>query len=663
MKKTFFTAALLSCVSALSLNLTATALNPPLHAGADFACEKTIVYDSATHTATARADTVTCADTFTCSENAEEQTNALIAEIFSVANGIINRKKKDVGSDENGFLINDRFLTLAGTTPGDWYPIGLGRLNVTDNAEGYLAVINDVISKRYSRPEKLDKAKATEWHRISLSITACGGNPLKCGNDGEINLIADGTYNRTDENGNGILGKQGINGFIWGLISLDSMSYPVPEGARYTRDDIILNILSREINGGGWALSGNEPDPDITAMAIQSLAPYYNSEKEYVYKRSGAEIKVKARDCVKRAFKVLSLMQQSDGGFISWGTPNSESAVQVLTALCSCGKNPLETSEFIKDGKTVYDGILKYRNADGGFLHSFVYDEDNPTSLPTESNTMAGEQALYGTAAFIRFLKSERRLYDFRPEQSEFVKNQIKNASFQIENLTVGSPLSEIERVYDDYLKIDYLERSYVFNYEKLSDILKFRNIPYAEEPLDYGGGNDDTDGPMFEFTQTDMQKTDALPRKLSMANKPEVLKLFAKIRNSFDFENKNVYYAKLEKAKNEIDSLEKEIENIKNEIKSELYPFESVSLSKKKAVYDLYNRFIALSEYDKSLFEKSDAEGLLKAKTQVDNLQTALIISAVAAVLAAAITLIIILRVKKRKKLKALSKMPESDE
>ena len=202
-----------------------------------------------------------------------------ISEIRGVADGIIKWKKNDVGSQPDGFLINDEFLSLAGTTPGDWYPVGLGRLGVKDNSDGYMAVINDEIDKRYATAEKLDKAKATEWHRISLAILSCGGNPRKAGLNGDIDLIADGTYNRADENG-GILGKQGINGFIWGLIALDSMFYAVPSDAVYTRDDIILNILSREIKGGGWALTGDEPDPDITAMAIQSLAPYYNSEKE-----------------------------------------------------------------------------------------------------------------------------------------------------------------------------------------------------------------------------------------------------------------------------------------------------------------------------------------------------------------------------------------------
>ncbi len=583
-------------------------------------------------------------------------------EIRGVADGIIKWKKTDVGSQPDEFLINDEFLSLAGTTPGDWYPVGLGRLGVNDNFDGYLAVINDDIDKRYATAEKLDKAKATEWHRISLAILSCGGNPRKAGLNGDIDLIADGTYNRADESG-GILGKQGINGFIWGLIALDSMFYAVPSDAVYTRDDIILNILSREIEGGGWALTGDEPDPDITAMAIQSLAPYYNSEKEYSCKNGDTVSLKKVRDAVKRALNKLSSVQQTDGGFISWGMPNSESAVQVLTALCTLGKNPFETQEFIKDGKTVYDGIIKYRNSDGGFLHSNIYDEENPSSLPDVSNTMAGEQALYGMAALIRFLNGERRLYDFRPEQSDEVKKAISDVTAEIENLTYVSDRTEVERVYEKYLDIDAAERSYVYNYEDLSDILRFKEIPYAEEIIDYNSGDAGDTEPMYEFTSTDIARADALPQKLTMANRAEVLKLFAKIKNSFDFPEKSRYYAKLEKAKNEIDRLDEEIASIKRLIKEKLYPFNKITLKDKKTIYDLYNRYTALSEYDRTLFEKSDIEGLIKCKTQVDNLQTAVIISVAAGVTAIALIAFIIVRIRKRKLAKLKKAMPESEE
>lgn len=589
----------------------------------------------------------------------------IYSDVEKVARGIIEWKKSDVSS-ESEYLINDEFLRYAGTTSGDWYPIGLGRLGIEDNQSGYLATIADVISKRYAAENKLDKAKATEWHRISLAILACGGNPRKAGNDGNIDLIADGTYNRIDSDGNGILGKQGINGFIWGLIALDSMYYAVPSDACYTRDDIILNILNRELADGGWALSGDVADPDITAMAIQALAPYYNSEKEYSYinkNHSQAAQTSKVRDAVDRALDKLSRLQQSDGGYVSWGSANSESAVQVAVALCSLGRNIFDDADFVCDGKTLWDGIIKYRNADGGFLHSFAYDEDNPSSLPDKSNTMASEQALYGIAAIMRLMKGQRRLYDFRPEQSDEVKACVSAVKDKIDALSPTASRAELEQLYNEYLSIDASERSYVYNYKKLSRLLLSADIPYAEEKIEYNSGDAGVIEPLQEFTETDKNKTDALPLKLNMYYKTQVLTLYAKIKHSFDFDGKQRYVAKLEKAKNEIDALSAEIDRIKAEIKQNLYPFDKISLKDKKAVYSLYQRYTALDEYDRSLFEQSDIEGLMKCKTQVDNLELALILSLVFGAIAVALAVGTGVGIRKRKKAKLAKAMPESEE
>ena len=587
---------------------------------------------------------------------------------YNVALEIIDWKKMTVGSTSDGYLINDTFLTQAGTTPGDWYPIGLGRLGVQDNQAGYLAVINDNVQKRYETTAKLDKAKATEWHRISLAVLASGGNPRRMGENGDIDLIADGTYNRVDAKGNGLLGKQGINGFIWGLIALDSMQYEVPENAYYSRDDIILNILNRQLSDGGWALTGNVSDPDITAMAIQSLAPYYNSEKEYTYENKkiqsdGTQITKKVRGVVDEGVFWLSSVQNEDGGYSSWGTENCESVVQVAVALCSLGIDIFSDSRFIKDGNTIYDAILSYQNADGGFLHSKTYDPENPTSLPDKSNTMASEQTLYGMVAIHRYQNGMRRLYDFRQEQSEALKSQIAQVETQIETINENTSVSELQGVYNAYWSIPSLERSYVKNYAKLSQLLKEANISYYEEEMIFNSGDAGVIVPIEIFTDVDMAATDALPTTLTTEYRAEVLRLWNKINNCFDFDDKQTYYIKLEKAKNAIEEIQNEIDDIKAEIKDKLYPFDKISLSDRETIHVLYERYMALSDYDKTQLESSDVEGLLKSKTQVDNLYLAVWISGISILIAGIATVIIIVNVKKRKREKAKKQMPESEE
>ena len=340
-------------------------------------------------------------------------------ELMDTALGIVNWKKLDNGSTADGPLINDAYLEMAGTTPGDWYQIGMSRMRINDDYAGYLAVIRDIVQARYREESKLSSAKATEWHRIALAILAAGGDPTDFGTDANgaaINLIADGTYDRGKT---ASLGRQGINGWIWGLIALDARRYPVPEGAFNSRDDIIVEILRQQLADGGFALTGPVSDVDITAMALQAFAPYVDSEKTYTYTQhvSGIEVTKSVGQAVDEALVWLAAAQDDDGDFFSWGTQNVESTVQTVVALCCLGIDPQTDPRFIKNGKTPLDGIMKYRMPDGGFIHSFTYDPDNPTSLPTQSNTMASEQVLYALAAVRRQMQGMRTLYDFRPEE------------------------------------------------------------------------------------------------------------------------------------------------------------------------------------------------------------------------------------------------------
>lgn len=581
---------------------------------------------------------------------------------YDVALSIIDWKKTDVGSTTDGYLINDKFLLQAGTTAGDWFPIGLGRLGIQDNQAGYLAVIDDYVYQKYQTSKKLDSVKATEWHRISLAVLAAGGNPRKMGLNGDIDLIADGTYNRVNSSGTGMLGRQGINGYIWGLIALDSLNYEVPQGAAYTRDDIILTLLQMQHGDGWWSMLPvqlNSYDVDITAMCVQALAPYYNSEKQYEV----AGNMVKVRESIDKAVEWLSSKQNDDGSFTSWGAPNSEACVQVAVALCSLGIDIFTDSRFIKTGNTVYDGIMIFQNSDGGFIHSLKYDPENPSALPDKSNTMASEQTLYGMAAIHRYQNGMRRLYDFRAEQSDELKEQITMVKGLIDNASETTSKTELQGIYNAYQAIPASERSYVYNYYKLSALLQSAGIEYCQEEMDFNNGNDEEIVTMEVFTDVDMAKVDALPTNLTTEYKVEVLTLWAKIRNCFDFEGKQDYYIKLEKAKNAIDELQAQIDLLKADIKQHLYPFDSISLSDKKVVQDLYNRYMALSPYDQAQLEASDVEGLLKCKTQVENLQTALIISGVCVAVAGVATAIVIANVRKRKKEKASKLMQESDE
>ena len=309
---------------------------------------------------------------------------------------------------EGETLFTDKFLESAGSSIPDWYAIAIGRTGIKDDYAAYLSALNTYITNKYTEDTRLDRIKSTEWHRISLAIASLGGNPAACGKDGSINLIADGTYNWTHTD---FLGRQGINGFIWALIALDSLRYEVPDDAIYTRDDIILEIISRQASDGGFALIGNSTDPDMTGMALQALAPYYAADKSYSYTLLNDEtVERDIRTVIDLAIESLSSMQSEDGGFSGFGSPNCEATSQVIIALCSLGIDPRSDPRFIKNGNSAFDGLLQYRTDGGGFAHML---EDGVTP---EFNAMANEQALLALIATARLDGGYRTLYDFRVE-------------------------------------------------------------------------------------------------------------------------------------------------------------------------------------------------------------------------------------------------------
>lgn len=329
-----------------------------------------------------------------------------VSDITEAIDGILAWKRAQQGVAEGQPLLSGELLTYAGSTATDWLPIGLSRCGVEDDYDAYLAALQSYVEQKYREPDKLDRVKATEWHRISLAVLACGGDPTHFGKDengSDINLIADGVYDR----GKTVdIGAQGLNGWLWGLITLDSMKYTIPAGSSYTRTEMIKKILSFQLPDDGFNLrfaQGSTADPDITAMAIQALAPYYRNSTFNV------------KDPVDKALGCLSELQLDTGDFRSWGTRNSESVSQIIVSLCSIGVDPQNDTRFIKNGINLLDALFYYQQEDGGFAHSYESDPGNPSAIPGESNSIATDQALLALVAVWRQAQGMSILYDFRP--------------------------------------------------------------------------------------------------------------------------------------------------------------------------------------------------------------------------------------------------------
>lgn len=299
------------------------------------------------------------------------------AQSFAIDSNAVNTMVKDTAE----YVYKTLESPQVGSVGGEWAILGLARSGEEIPDEYY--------EKYYSALEEyvktcdgvLHSRKYTEYSRVIVALSAIGKNPADVAG---YNLLAPlGDYEKTI--------WQGINGSVWALIALDCAGYEMPQNpdaeVQATREMYINHILKAQNDDGGWALSGDVSDPDITAMALSALAKYQGDER--------------VKSATEKALLCLSEMQNDNGGFSSWGTENSESCIQVIVALCELGLS-LDDTRFVKNGKTMLDYLLIYYTDENGFKHTLK--ENAP-------NQMATEQGLYCLAAMKRLQEGKSSLY------------------------------------------------------------------------------------------------------------------------------------------------------------------------------------------------------------------------------------------------------------
>lgn len=310
----------------------------------------------------------------------------VLALSLTVPAGATELDLEDAVQGSAAYLSKTVSKPQVGSIGGEWAVLALARSGAElpqaywDNyyaaVEKYVADCGGVLHEK----------KYTEYSRVILALTAIGADPTDVAG---YNLLTPlGDFDKTV--------WQGINGPVWALIALDSGEYPMPVNdqakTQATRQMYLEEILSRQLDNGGWNLTdrgGNgQADPDVTGMVLQALSNY----------QSQAGVK----GAVSRALTYLSQTQEADGGYASHSTSNSESVVQVIVALTSLGID-LEDARFVKNGNTLLDNLLGYRQADGSFLH---------TSAGTGESLMSCEQGLYGLVAAQRAAQGKSKLYE-----------------------------------------------------------------------------------------------------------------------------------------------------------------------------------------------------------------------------------------------------------
>lgn len=559
-----------------------------------------------------------------CSEvNAKEYSDDDLKEKIEQ---IVDWKKADMKQSITAPLFSNVFLKNAGNSVVDWYPFGMGRAGYPDDYDAYTAIVEQKVEQRYKQKGQLSESKATEWHRISLAYLAAGGDATDVNGH---NLIADGVYNRGKT---ADLGTQGINGLIWGLITLDAMRYDIPKNAFETREGILKRILALQLNDGGFSLNQKKSDIDMTAMALSALAPYYNSEEKFsfLHKASNEQVKKSAREVIDQALTWLSKKQQKNGDFSSDGTPNLESTAQVAVALAALHIDVEKDERFIKNKQSIIDGLRDYENSDGGFIHAKTFNDKNPTSKPDESNSMASEQALYAFVALYREKLDERTLFDFRAPQSTTVKNEIYDAEKAISNLEKEP--ATVKQAIKKYKKVPTSERSYIANYVLLERIVKKQKMQLDEASLTSNQNINEKKSEMPEYFQVTSKLSKEITKQveekvkgllkqpISTEHQAEIEK-YRKLWKAADNKKDYIVIGKqLEERSQLIVKQIAKLNDMNEAILEYLYPFSELAIKDEQQVKKIISKYNELSSYDKKqIIQYGDVE---KSMAQINTLK-----------------------------------------
>ena len=222
---------------------------------------------------------------------------------------------------------------------------------------------------------KLSETKSTDNSKIIITLSSLGYNAENINGYNLVEPLTDFDY----------VSKQGINGVMYALIALDTKNYAADTTVRNQMIDAILEV---QLSDGGWTFYGDTADADMTGIALQALAPYYNKNESVT-------------TAVDKALALLSESQNDDGTFTSYGASDSESSAQVITALTSLGIDISSDNRFIKNGNTALDGFKLFY--DNGYFSHLMYGD---------ANELSTEQAYYALVSYNRYIEGKTSLYN-----------------------------------------------------------------------------------------------------------------------------------------------------------------------------------------------------------------------------------------------------------
>lgn len=296
-----------------------------------------------------------------------------------------------VYADTKKYIQNNVPAPVVASDRGEWAVLGLARAGVELSdayIQAYYGKVVAYVQKNMGAdgvlldPESHNPT-VTDNERIILALTAIGKDPANVGGKNLLTALQNKDIMQVTNTSD-----TDINGLVFGLLALNS--------GNYTQDSywLVQAILTQQNADGSWSASAETKpasDLDMTAMALQALAPYYNE---------GGDTTVNA--AVDKALQWLSAKYKG------MGYTSAESCAQVVVALSALQLNANSDSSFVKtvDGAptSVLGDLLQYYLGEGqGFKHA---------ASGKTADQKATEQALYAMAAYERYCRRTKALYD-----------------------------------------------------------------------------------------------------------------------------------------------------------------------------------------------------------------------------------------------------------
>ena len=144
-----------------------------------------------------------------------------------------------------GFI--DSFLSQGGSESCEWYALTLARYEKSIDFSQYVKALKDKI-------DKAENTGAVTRLKYALTLLACGDR-----SDPYITEALDKAA-----------GSQGIMSYVFALHLMNNgVKHSTMSSA-----DIVDTLISMQTEQGGWALTPNSNDPDVSAMVLQAISPF-----------------------------------------------------------------------------------------------------------------------------------------------------------------------------------------------------------------------------------------------------------------------------------------------------------------------------------------------------------------------------------------------------